>query len=227
MSNYEKFWAKILQRRQNANRNRLTNANQTAYLTSDLIKRMVGEVGYIPQSPETFRRSLSDRESSSSDNHAEKRRKADHLARRHAQLTQRAAEQQAIIDTADPLRTPVDVIADAQREVGAISVLLDRIPADALNFSGLSEVATSNEEYRAGKMETLKAWRERLRMECLRITTDINDLDPHSINLESYHNHHLLDELDFITRAIDDAGECLKIANYGQAVPEFSMAAVE
>jgi len=229
MSLYDQFIAKVHERRGVAARSHRATEKRIAYLKSNLITRLASEMGYWPKSPVNFATYLRERSAKSSDEHRAKFRQVEKMRKRHDELTQLIADQQAIINAVDPLRTAVFIVADALREIGALRVILSSIPEDSLRSSSLDEATTSDAGYRAQELERLKAWRSRLRGEHLRMVSDINALDPKSIDLDATSPSSLgfvgrvLDDLDFITKAIDDATENLKIANGGRPVHEFSI----
>jgi hypothetical protein len=222
MSNYDKFWSKVSEQRRKAAAGHKGNAS--LYSNSDLIKRLATETGYRPQSPKVFLATRLDRSAQSGLAQTERVRSGERdkqLRERYAAIE---AEQMLILETADPYRISLEGIIVAQRNLEASRWFLGRIPEDV----NQEDNGMSNEDFRAHEIERLKAWRSRLRVEHLRITNDINTLEPQSINFESPSARYglvarLLDDLDCITRAIDDASENLKIANNGQPVHDYPM----
>lgn len=225
MSNHKRFWAKVLERRRKGLTSH-SNAHLLAYLKSELIVRLAAEVGYSPRSPVAFANSVRDRASQSSQALTERLRATDRAKQLRDKYAGIEAEQQLILETADPYRVSMETIGLAQQKLEQCRWFLDRIP----EASSQKDRDISDEDYRAREIETLKAWRSRLRTDEQRIVGEINGLDPQSINLESVPVPYgvvgrLLDELDSVTRAIDDAGENLKIANGGKPVPEYPIGA--
>lgn len=219
-SNYERIWAKVLHERQVAERS-YSNAHRTAYLQSTIIKQLAQEMGCSPQSPIAFANSLQKRSSELGSDISERLRLEAQVKLFRDKYTAMETEQLAILEKGDPFKTAFDQILLAQQHLAVARWYLDSIPESRPQETSVTVV--SNEEHRALLIAGLKLWRARLREEHLRIVKDINSLDLGSINLDFGSGSDLVSKVDSITRAIDDAGKNLKIANNGVPVHEYSI----
>ncbi|MGB8507360.1 MAG: hypothetical protein WCD76_03065 [Pyrinomonadaceae bacterium] len=202
----EQIYHAVQIRRNNAGHLVSRNRRASLYSRSDLLKRLAVELNYYPQPPAVVASMLAKRIADVREEHAAKVEEVRRLRTQIAELTEYEAGQAAILEAATPY-TSIAVVLDATRKLQAARFLLRRVPRKLLK-----EKFTN----------ALRAWIERLRAEERRIRVDADALGRDSgaaTGLTSnFAAHPLVDELDDVTNAIDDATASLTAIRERDAV---------
>jgi hypothetical protein len=182
--------------------------HKSIYETSPLLRRLASESNYHPLTPASLDSLL---ESQAGQRRARQEERC-RLRDRREELTVAADEAERALLEATPF-TELGVIASARQRLDAAMYLLSLIP-DSLNEEEQGEEA-DKEALLAG----LDGWRERLQGEHGRIREEVDALERsgETVDLDSRDGKAapLMDELDAVLRAVEDADKCQSIFKGG------------